>query len=138
MGLQLHYDHFPQCPTHAITGPGPEMWDPFCCFQLDKCDPQISKDFCSAKYSRGCVTAQIKGNQQRQKELGKRNKIVIGIYKIRRKFYITKILLYFIGKNESTISIINILIISIRLQYFRKKDNQLMTAWFPYNPLYFI
>lgn len=41
---------------------------------------------------------------------------VIGIYKIGRNFYKTKILLDFILKNESTISIIDMLtIITIRL-----------------------
>lgn len=49
--------------TSSHTAPHPPSWwlsrnkhDPSFCFSLDKCDPQISKAFHCAKYSRGRLT----------------------------------------------------------------------------------
>lgn len=117
MGLQLHRACFPWSSTHSVVVAIPEIR-----VILSAASDLTSAIHNSLKISallniqEGIWQSEKKGNYQGQKVLGKRKKTVIGIFKIGRNFSVPKILLDLNVKNESTISIINILtIISIKL-----------------------
>lgn len=115
MGLQVHYDHFPQSTAYSITGAIPERGILSAASDLISMIHKPLKNSALLNIQEGVW--QSEGREiSRQKELGKRNKSYWNLQN-RKKILQNKDLTgFYFFKNESTISITDMLtIIAIRL-----------------------